>query len=173
MASAYPTQFPDLNALLHDLVPQTENILGNNFVGAYLQGSFALGDADMQSDCDFLIVTRSSLTAAQEKSIRKLHDDIRTRPEHWAHHLEGSYAPQDELRSLSGLARNGSSSTMVTAAARWNGQRIAIRRSFAGCCGSTEQHSPVQAQETWSMKSTRMSCAPGCAKRPGTSCRGC
>ena len=99
------TQFAELNELLGQIVPQIKSILGDNFVGAYLQGSFALGAADMYSDCDFLIVARRALTPAQEKSIRKLHADIRTRPGHWVHHLEGSYAPQDELRSLSGLGK--------------------------------------------------------------------
>jgi aminoglycoside adenylyltransferase-like protein/nucleotidyltransferase-like protein len=100
-----PTQFAELNELLGQIVSQAKRTLGDNFVGAYLQGSFALGDADMFSDCDFLIVTRRTLTPAQEQRIRKLHADIRTQPGHWVHHLEGSYAPQAELRNLSGLGR--------------------------------------------------------------------
>jgi Domain of unknown function (DUF4111) len=59
----------------------------------------------MQSDCDFLIVTRRALTPAQKAAIRRLHDEVPTRPGHWSRHLEGSYAPADELRSLSGLGR--------------------------------------------------------------------
>jgi hypothetical protein len=50
-----PTQFPELNELLRELSDHAAGILGGNFVGAYLQGSFAVGDADLQSDCDFLI----------------------------------------------------------------------------------------------------------------------
>jgi Domain of unknown function (DUF4111) len=98
-----PTQFAELNELLGQMVSDVKGILGDSFVGAYLQGSFALGDADMYSDCDFLVVTRRALTPAQERGLRELHDDIRTWPGFWVHHLEGSYAPQDELRSLSGL----------------------------------------------------------------------
>jgi Domain of unknown function (DUF4111) len=101
--SSHPTQFAELNELLGQMVLRIKAILGDNFVGAYLQGSFALGDADMYSDCDFLIVTRTALTPAQEASLRTLHADIRTQPGHWANHLEGSYAPQAELRGLSGL----------------------------------------------------------------------
>ena len=100
-----PTQFAELNELLHAIVSQIKSALGDNFVGAYLQGSFALGDADMYSDCDFLVVTRRALTPAQEKGLRELHADIQTRTGFWVHHLEGSYAPQDELRSLSGLGK--------------------------------------------------------------------
>lgn len=101
----HPTRFPELNELLDQIVPQISSILGDNFVGAYLQGSFALGDADIYSDCDFLLVTAGPLTPAQEQAIRALHAGIRARPEHWVHHLEGSYAPRDELRDLSGLGR--------------------------------------------------------------------
>jgi hypothetical protein len=99
------TQFPELNELLGQLVPQARSILGDNFVGAYLQGSFALGDADLYSDCDFLVVVEGRLAPLQERRIRELHAAVPARPEHWAQHLEGSYAPRDELRSLSGLGR--------------------------------------------------------------------
>jgi hypothetical protein len=57
------------------------------------------------SDCDFLIVTRQALTTEQEHGLRKLHADVRTWPNRWAGHIESSYAPQDDLRSLAGLGR--------------------------------------------------------------------
>jgi Domain of unknown function (DUF4111) len=101
----HPTRFAELNELLDQLVLQVSSILGDTFVGAYLQGSFALGDADRFSDCDFLVVVAGPLAPAQEQRIRALHAALPARPEHWAHHLEGSYAPRDELRSLSGLGR--------------------------------------------------------------------
>jgi hypothetical protein len=101
-----PTQFAELNELLGQLVLQARSILGDNFVGAYLQGSFALGDADLYSDCDFLVIVAGGLAPVPERRIRGLHAAIPTRSEHWAHHLEGSYTPRDELRSLAGLGRN-------------------------------------------------------------------
>jgi hypothetical protein len=100
-----PTQFAELNELLGQFVRQARSILGDNFVGAYLQGSFALGDADPYSDCDFLVVVNGRLAPLQERRIRQLHAALPARPEHWAQHLEGSYAPRDELRSLSSLGR--------------------------------------------------------------------
>jgi hypothetical protein len=42
-----PTQLAELNKLLGQIVSQVKSSLGHNFVGAYLQGSFALGDAEM------------------------------------------------------------------------------------------------------------------------------
>lgn len=101
----YPTQFPELNNLLHELTERAAGILGDNFVGAYLQGSFALGDADMHSDCDFLIPVREPITREQEAGLRALHDEIPTRQGHWTHHLEGSYPQTDELRTLDALGK--------------------------------------------------------------------
>jgi Domain of unknown function (DUF4111)/Nucleotidyltransferase domain len=103
MASNKPTQFPELNQLLQGWVEAISRILEDNFVGAYLVGSFALGDSDSHSDCDFLVVVRNSLTPNQEARLRALHRQIFRRPGHWTQHLEGSYAPENELRSLDGL----------------------------------------------------------------------
>lgn len=100
-----PTRFSELNELLGELVARVESILGDNFVGAYLTGSFALGAADLHSDCDFLVVTEQRITAEQERALRALHDEIPTRSGHWTHHLEGSYAPKAELETLAALDR--------------------------------------------------------------------
>ena len=53
-----PTPYAELNDVLVGLVTDVQAILERTLVGAYLQGSFALGDGDMQSDCDFLFVLR-------------------------------------------------------------------------------------------------------------------
>lgn len=98
-----PTRFADLNVLLVELTTRTAAILGGNFVGAYLQGSFAVGDADLHSDCDFLIPVNAAITTAQEAALRAMHDEIPTRDDHWTHHLEGSYPNRDALRTLDGL----------------------------------------------------------------------
>jgi len=97
---ADPTVYPELNAVLDELVASARTILGDNFCGAYLQGSFAVGDADMHSDCDFLIPVYRPITVSQEGALRALHDEIPTRDGHWTKHLEGSYPHLDELASL-------------------------------------------------------------------------
>ena len=98
-----PTAFPELNRLLLNLVARVESILEDNFVGAYLTGSFALEAADLHSDCDFLVVIADRLTPAQEGALRELHDEIPTRSGYWAHNLEGSYAPRADLETPAGL----------------------------------------------------------------------
>ena len=102
-AASAPTAFPDLNELLAELVVRVESILGDNLVGAYLVGGFALGGGDLQSDCDFVVVTGEQVTPRQERELRELHDEIPTRAGHWPHDLEGSYAPSADLETLADL----------------------------------------------------------------------
>ena len=101
-----PTPYAELNELLEELTSKAGVILGDAFVGAYLQGSFALGDADLQSDCDFLIPVSRPITPDQEQKLRELHDEIPTRPGFWTQHLEGSYPLAQELQNLDGLGQN-------------------------------------------------------------------
>lgn len=100
-----PTRYPELNALLSDLARRLDDILGDNLVGVYLCGSFAVGDADTHSDCDFLAVVHRPLGRVQERRVRALHSEIPTRTGHWAKHLEGSYPVAAELRGLAGLGK--------------------------------------------------------------------
>jgi hypothetical protein len=93
-----PTLFPDLNAVLDQLVSGTQAILGANLIGVYLQGSFAVGDADQHSDVDFLVVVHQPLSAAEVLALQELHGRIYDQPCNWAKHLEGSYFPGDLLR---------------------------------------------------------------------------
>ena len=92
-----PTPFADLNELMEDLAARAQAILGADFVGAYLQGSFALGDADEFSDCDFLVVARDTLSQEQEHAVRALHAEIPDRDGRWCQLLQGSYAPATDL----------------------------------------------------------------------------
>ncbi|WLW55389.1 aminoglycoside adenylyltransferase domain-containing protein [Streptomyces sp. YU58] len=97
------TPYQELDALLADLVREVREILGDTFVGAYVQGSFALGAGDLHSDCDFVVVTTVPPRGTAEAGLRRLHDEIPTRPGHWAGELEGSYADAGSLRDASGL----------------------------------------------------------------------
>jgi predicted nucleotidyltransferase len=47
--------------------------LGDNFIGAYLQGSFAVGDADEDSDVDFLVATVELLADREVMSLNRIH----------------------------------------------------------------------------------------------------
>lgn len=100
------TAYAELDEILQELSTTARDILGDNFAGAYLQGSFALGDADLESDCDFLIPVHRPITPPQEAALRALHDELPTRPGYWNRRLEGSYPLLSELRTLDGLGRD-------------------------------------------------------------------
>ena len=99
------TAYPELDDLLTDVRGHWQRILGEDLVGAYVQGSFALGAGDLHSDCDFLVATRGRLTDEQVAGLRALHAEVPHRDGHWCHHLEGSVAPVDELGSVTALGR--------------------------------------------------------------------
>jgi len=94
---SYPTHYPELNALLAQLLHQTQSILLENFVGLYLTGSFARGGFDRDSDVDFLTVTRVDPTPEQEAALQAMHGQIYEFETPWAKHLEGSYIPASLL----------------------------------------------------------------------------
>ncbi|GAA1449317.1 hypothetical protein GCM10009641_79240 [Mycobacterium cookii] len=105
MLNPHPTRYAELNGVLHVLVTGAQQALGESFVGAYVQGSFALGAGDLHSDCDFVVAVRGRPDAAQEAALRALHRDLPDRDGHWFGHLEGSYAVAADLRSVDGLGR--------------------------------------------------------------------
>jgi len=94
-----PTPYPDLNKVLEELVAGAKVALGHAFVGAYLQGSFAVGDFDRHSDVDFVIVVADELSDGQVDALQAVHRTIYDLPSEWAQHLEGSYFPLAILRN--------------------------------------------------------------------------
>src|SRR5260221_3312928 len=93
-----PTPDPDLNAVLHELVTGVQAVLGDNFVAAYLQGSFAVGDWDNDSDVDFLIAIEHDVSDADLPTLQAMHGRIYDLESNWALHLEGSYFPKPTLK---------------------------------------------------------------------------
>ena len=125
-----PTPYPELNHVLRDLVRSAQEILRGNFVGAYLQGSFAVGDYDLHSDVDFAIVIAEELSVEQVDALQGMHGRLYDLDTSRAQHLEGSYFPRDFLRDHSLRGRqlwyldNGSRSLIQsghcnTAVVRW------------------------------------------------------
>jgi predicted nucleotidyltransferase len=124
------TPYPELNIVLQNLVLNEQEILGDNFVAAYLQGSFATGGFDEHSDCDFIIVINEDLSDLQLRNLQSMHKRIFDLDMEWAKHLEGSYFPKAILRDYIHRGRdlwyldNGHSELMKsnhcnTAVVRW------------------------------------------------------
>ena len=93
----HPTPYPDLNGVLRELVARARQLLGARLVGAYLQGSFAVGDFDKYSDVDWLVVIDEDLPDELVPALQAMHGALHDTEVRWAKHLEGSYAPRAAL----------------------------------------------------------------------------
>ena len=89
-----------LQQVLEKLTRGVREILADNYVGAYLQGSLATGDFDNHSDVDFLVVTEESPSRECVDALQEFHRSMFEFPCYWAHHLEGSYVPRIALQEL-------------------------------------------------------------------------
>ncbi len=113
-----PTPYTELNDVLSELVTSVRSILGDHFLGAYLQGSFAGGDFDCYSDADFLVVIKHDISEAELSALQNMHARIHDLGSYWATHLERSYFPKDVLSDNSRLSEqlwflNNTSRTLI------------------------------------------------------------
>jgi hypothetical protein len=83
--------YPELPSVLTELVTGIEKELGANLIGVYLVGSLATGDFDLDSDVDFLVVTKEEPTDETVRSLQSMHARIHSLGCYPAQHLEGSY----------------------------------------------------------------------------------
>ena len=94
-----PTPFPEINAILSELLMNVQIILGNSFIGLYLHGSLANGDFNPQtSDIDFLVVTDGSLAIETFSKLKRMHAILFASRIAWSQKLEGAYIPKNDLR---------------------------------------------------------------------------
>lgn len=95
------TQYPELNELLASHAKEMQNALTHNFVGYYLQGSFAVGDADHTSDVDFVVATNKELSGGELISVQHIHTKMHDRSRKWARRMEYSFFPSGKLSQFS------------------------------------------------------------------------
>ena len=100
-AAMLPTPYPDLNGVLDELNDRIHQVLGDQLIGTYLQGSFAVGDFDQDSDVDFVVAIKDDPAPDQVDELQVVHDQVYQLESEWAKHLEGSYFPRDTLRDAS------------------------------------------------------------------------
>lgn len=93
-----PTPFPNLNQVLEALLSGLQGALEQTLIGAYLQGSLAVGGFDEHSDVDFVVIVRDELSRAQVDALQRIHGEVYDLPPEWAKHLEGSYFPLATFR---------------------------------------------------------------------------
>jgi predicted nucleotidyltransferase len=98
MNEYFPTSDLELNTVLHEFVTGVQRHLGDNFISAFLQGSFAVGDWDADSDVDFLIAIEHEVSDVELSALQTMHARIYNLESNWAKHLEGSYFPKEILK---------------------------------------------------------------------------
>jgi hypothetical protein len=97
-AHPHPTPYPEVNALLQELLESAQTVLARHFIGMYLDGSLTSGDFDQDSDVDFVVVTDADISGDLFTALQAMHDRIAATDSPWAIQLEGSYIPQHALR---------------------------------------------------------------------------
>src|SRR5215208_6057450 len=98
MKTIDPTPYPEVNAILQELLEGIQGVLGEHLIGMYLEGSLANGDFDQDSDIDFVVVTDVDVTEDLFSILQSMHDQIATIDSPWAIQLEGSYLSRQALR---------------------------------------------------------------------------
>ena len=95
-----PTAYPDVNAVLHELLSSVQAILGEYFVGLYLYGSLSSGDFNPgASDIDFIVVTTDDLPEEMIRLLSEMHVHLAAdRHLKWATKLEGAYISRQAVR---------------------------------------------------------------------------
>lgn len=120
MNTLHPTLHPTVNALLHTLLERVQAILGQRFVGMYLDGSLTSGAFDGASDVDFVVVSDDVLPNELFLSLQTMHDQVATLDSPWAIQLEGSYVP------LRALRRNDLADAQYPNIERGQGERLKL-----------------------------------------------
>jgi hypothetical protein len=71
-------------------------------------GSLAIGDFDLTSDIDFIVVTSDELSESQVKQIQSVHDRTYGQDNRWVRQFEYSFCPKDVLNDPSSpFSRDG------------------------------------------------------------------
>jgi hypothetical protein len=97
---------PQIAALLDQLVGRSRDLLAENFIGAWLQGSSATGHFDEHSDIDFIVGIENDLSMEELQPLQEFHLHLHNHESPWAKHLEGSYIPRDILRDYNLAGRD-------------------------------------------------------------------
>jgi predicted nucleotidyltransferase len=107
MNLAENTPYPELDKILEDYARKIHETVKDNFVGFYLQGSLALGDFDLTSDVDFIVITKEDLSNEQVKSVQRIHKETYNQENRWVKRFEYSYFPQFKFKILSSPYTDG------------------------------------------------------------------
>jgi hypothetical protein len=91
------TPYLELDEVLTGYDDTARRVLGGSFVGLYLLGSLAIGDFDLTSDVDFMLVTNSELSRSEVDHVQSAHTELMAGESRWTKRLEYSIFPIPEL----------------------------------------------------------------------------
>jgi hypothetical protein len=94
-----PTPYPDVNAILRDLLSRVCDALGDCSCGMYLFGSLVVGDFDpRRSDVDVLVVIDDVLPNDRFAALQAVHRDLAAGDSPWANEVEAYYLTRAALQ---------------------------------------------------------------------------
>ncbi len=98
-----PTPHPAVNDMIRALQTGIQDVLGDDLIGLYLDGSLALGDFDADSDIDFVAVVPEEIEADSPRfsALHAMHARLSQMRTPWAVQIEGSYFSARALRKHS------------------------------------------------------------------------
>jgi predicted nucleotidyltransferase len=95
------TPYADIDAVLHSLRSQIQQILGEKLVGLYLYGSLVTGDFDHAiSDIDLLAVTTSEIDGQEFDHLDRMHDEFVASYPLWNDRIEIAYLSASALQTF-------------------------------------------------------------------------
>ncbi len=97
--------YPELRGVLHTFASEISQGLKENLLGIYMVGSLAAGDFDADSDVDFLVVTKTGLSAANRQALQVIHTKMHAIDSYPAKHLEGSYISLQDLNDWGNVGK--------------------------------------------------------------------
>lgn len=95
------TPYPDLDEAIGQHAKGIEDVLGANLLGYYLVGSLAIGDFDLSSDVDLLVVLHEDLSQREVGAVQAFHQQTYQQENRWVKRLEYSFFPKNPLRTPS------------------------------------------------------------------------
>lgn len=112
------TPYDYVNELVQAVLDGARGVLGECFVGMYLDGSLANGGFDQGSDIDFVVVSEEAVAGDLFLVLREMHNRISRLDTPWAIQLEGSYI------SRQGIRRYDPAATLFPNLERGPGERL-------------------------------------------------
>lgn len=152
-----PTRYPEVNAVLRDLLKDIQDVLDSHLVGMYLEGSLANGDFDEDSDIDFVVVTDEDVSEGVFAKLYAMHERINLLDTRRSINLEGSYISTHALRRFDPDHANyphiefgfGERLKMVYHDQTWNVHRFILRERGITIMGPAPKTliDPISANE--------------------------